>query len=221
VKLWSLKHWLIYSAIGIASCLLPYQSSAQGTDVGVSGGALVSVQSTDDTYQSPYLDQPIGGVGPGFGAGISMITERGFVAIGEFTTARYELEQQGRVVPNCSRIPRSFECTATTTKLHDSLVTGLVGYAFSAGRTKTLLLGGVSSLVDSATTNGLSIHGDESVNRGIGFTGGLGALVSLSPRVSIDVGARYTFIERSDREIEIGAGSSIFRVLGGIRVRLN
>jgi opacity protein-like surface antigen len=216
-----MKHWLICNAIVASSWLLPHQSFAQSTDIGISGGAVLSVQSTDDTYQSPYLDQPIGGVGPGFGAGISMISEHGFVAIGEFTTARYELEQQGRVVPNCSRMPRSFECTATTTKLHDSLVTGLVGYAFSGGRTKTLFLGGVSSLLDSATTNGLSIHGDDGVNRNIGFTGGLGALVSITPRVAIDFGARYTHIQRSDREIEIGAGSNIFRALGGVRVRLN
>jgi opacity protein-like surface antigen len=216
-----MKNWLIYTAIIIASWLLPNQSFAQDTDIGISGGALLSVQSTDDTYQSPYLDLPIGGVGPGFGAGVSVITGHGFVAIGEFTTARYEIDQTGRVVPNCSRIPRSFECTATPTKLHDSMLTGLAGYAFSGGRTKTLFLGGVSSIVDSATTNGISIHGDDDDHSGIGFTGGLGALVSITPRVAIDFGARYTFIKRSDREIEIGAGSSIFRILGGVRVRLN
>jgi opacity protein-like surface antigen len=196
------------------------EAAAQAVDVGINGVGVLSLQSTDDTFQSPYLGEPIGGLAPGFGAGVSFIGEGGFAMVGEITTARFELEQRGRVIPgNCIRIPQSSECSATT-RLHDSLLSGLIGYARSAGRTRTLLLAGLSTVLDSATTNGASIH-DDSSRRRLAYTGGLGVLVSLSPRVSIDAGARLTFADRSEEEIAIGAGSLIFRVLGGVRVRLN
>lgn len=196
-------------------------ATAQAVDVGITGAGVLSLQSTDDTFQSPYLNEPIGGLAPGFGGGVSVIGEGGFAMVGEITTARYELEQRGRVIPgNCVRIPQSSECSATT-RLHDSLLSGLIGYARSAGRTRTLFLAGLSTLLDSATTNGESIHDDDSSRRRLAYTGGLGVLVSVTPRVSIDAGARLTFAERSEEEISIGAGAMIFRVLGGVRVRLN
>jgi opacity protein-like surface antigen len=197
------------------------EAAAQAVDVGINGVGVLSLQSTDDTFQSPYLGEPIGGLAPGFGAGVSVIGEGGFAMVGEITTARFELEQRGRVIPgNCIRIPQSSECSATT-RLHDSLLSGLIGYARSAGRTRTLFLAGLSTVLDSATTNGASIHLDDSSRHRLAYTGGLGVLVALSPRVAIDAGARLTFADRSEEEIGIGAGSLIFRVLGGVRVRLN
>lgn len=209
------------SMVVAATLAMPQSANAQGTDVGLTGAALLSVQSTDQTWQSPYLDGHIGGAAPGFGAGVSVIGEGGFTAIAELTSARFERVQRGRVIPgNCIPIPLSFECSATT-RLNDSLLSGLIGYARSAGRTRTLFLGGLSTLLDSATTNGVSIHDNVDVGGRIGFTGGMDVLIAVAPRIAIGVGARYTFIARSEPEIAIGAGSMIVRVLGGVRVRLH
>ena len=211
---------LVTAAAAVSLLVMPTGATAQALDVGITGLGLLSLQSTDDTYQSPYLDEPIGGLAPGFGAGVS-VTAEGLAVVGEITTARFELEQEGRVIPgNCIRIPQSSQCTSTT-RLHDSLLTGLVGYVRSDGPTRMLFLGGISTLLDSATTNGVSIHDGVDVGIRLGVTAGVDVLIASTPRIAFSVGARYTYLPRTDQEIEIGAGASVLRILGGLRVRLN
>jgi hypothetical protein len=98
-----MKHWLIFVAVTIASCVPPHQSFAQGTDIGISGVGLVSIQPIDDAYVgSPYLSEGIGGFGPGFGAALNVIAPNGVVVVGEFSTARYSEELSGRLVEGCT-----------------------------------------------------------------------------------------------------------------------
>lgn len=215
-----MRSCLVTALVALSILVMPADATAQAVDVGITGVGLLSLQSTDDTWQSPYLDKPIGGLAPGFGAGVS-VTGEGIAVVAEITTARFELEQRGRVIPgNCIRIPQSSECTSTT-RLHDSLLTGLVGYARSDEPTRTLFLGGISTLLDSATTNGVSIHDTVDVGARIGFTAGVDVWIAAARRIAVSVGARYTYIARTEQEIEIGAGSSVLRILGGLRVRLN
>ena len=215
-----MRSYLVTAAATLWLLVMPTDTTAQALDVGVAGFGLLSLQSTDDTYQSPYLDEPIGGLGPGFGAGVS-VTAEGLAVVAEITTARFELEQEGRVIPgNCIRLPQSSQCRSTT-RLHDSLLTGLVGYVRSSGSTRMLFMGGISTLLDSATTNGVSIHDGVDVGARLAVTAGVDVLISAAPRIAFSVGARYTYLPRTDQEIAIGAGSNVLRILGGLRVRLN
>ena len=143
-----MKTWLGYALFLSLGAVLPQESFAQGVDVGISGVDLASIQPRDDTYiGGPYLNEGLGGDGSGFGAGVSAITPGGFVAAGEFTTARFELQQAGRLVGGSGM----GEGVAHTSRLQDSLLSGLIGYAMSAGRTRVLFLGGISAKLDSPT----------------------------------------------------------------------
>jgi hypothetical protein len=192
-------------------------ASAQGADIGVSGTGLVSFQPADDYYVGgPYLSGGgIGGFAPGFGIGISGIFANGFVAAGEYTTARFAHEQSGRLVPGGSG----------TTKLHDSLLAGLIGYAQKNGRTRTMFLGGVAALLDHPTVDTRSgehvVIGDDDSLQFV-LMGGLDVIVAASPRVSFVFGGRYAYIDRDEHSGRyLGIGSHVLRAGGGIRVRLN
>ena len=215
-----MKHWLIYSAIGIASWLLPHRSFAQGTDLGISGVGLLSIQPIDDTYVGgPYLSEGIGGVGPGFGAGLSVITSSGLVLGAEYSTAFFEQEQSGRLVggsgPN--------EGALHTTRLHDSLLSGLFGYCVGTSNTRVLLLGGIGATLDSPTIDGVPRDPDASVEDDewpVVLSGGVDVLQRLNPRTSLVIGARYSLIDRPETHRHLGIGSHILRIAGGVRVRL-
>lgn len=205
-------------------------ASAQGADIGVSGTGLVSFQPVDDYYVGgPYLSGGgVGGFAPGFGIGVSAILANGFVAAGEYTTARFAREQSGRLVPGdcfCPPNEASFVGGSGTTELHDSLLAGLIGYAKGSGRTRTMFLGGVAALLDHPTVDTRSgehvvIGEDESFR--FALTGGLDVLVAASPRVSFVFGGRYAYIDRDAHNGRyLGIGSHVLRAGAGIRVRLN
>jgi len=196
-------------------------AAAQGTDVGIRGVGLLSIQPVDEAYVgSPYLSEGIGGLAPGFGAGVNIVTSSGFVVAGEFTTARFTQEQSGRLVEGCSG---PSPCVQHTTELHDSLLSGLVGYAWSNGNTRVMLLGGASARLDEPTVDGEPREpfevGDELFP--LVPTGGIDVLQSLNSRTAVTFGARYSFIDRAENHQYLGIGPHVLRVTAGIRVRLN
>jgi hypothetical protein len=53
---------------------------------------LVSIQPGDGAYVGwPYLDKPLGGVGPGFAVGLSLIERRGFAVAAELSTQAIQI----------------------------------------------------------------------------------------------------------------------------------
>jgi hypothetical protein len=194
-------------------------ASAQ-SDVGIQGVALLSIQPIDDSYVgSPYLSEGIGGLAAGFGGGLSVITSSGFTIGGEYTTARYEQVQNGRLVLG----PFPLEQVPATTRLQDSLLSILGGYA-TRGSTRVAFLGGVSLRLDRATIN--DVEAEEYTTTGesvlpVGLTGGIDVLTPLASRVHMVFTARYTFNQRDERLQYLGIGPHIIRAGAGIRIRLN
>ena len=215
-----MKHHLVFAAVMIVSWFLPDQSFAQGPDIGISGVGLVSIQPVDDAYVgSPYLNEGIGGIGPGFGVGLNVITSNGFVAAVEYSTARFELEQSGRLVGGSTlneQVPH-------TTRLHDSLLTALGGVSFASGETRVLVLGGLGARLDSPTIDGDPRDASET-NHDRGWpvvpTGGLEVQRALSVRVSAVFGVRYAFNDRAENHRYLGIGPHILRIGAGLRMRI-
>jgi hypothetical protein len=212
-----MKRWLFCFAFMCSAMGSADDSFAQGTDVGISGVGSISVQPVDDTYVgSPYLSEGIGGVGPGFGAGVGVIFANGFVVAAEYSIARFETEQSGRLVAG--------EGNVVTTRLRDSLLSGLAGYATTAGSTRVQILGGVSAKLDLPTIDGVEIDFANSLEEEplpFALTAGVDILRRLSERASLVIGARYSFIERHERVQYLGIGPHVLRAGAGIRVRLN
>lgn len=221
-----MKGWVVVAVFLSVFALLPLEAFAQGIDVGVSGVGLVSIQPRDDTYiGGPYLNEGLGGIGPGFGTGVNVITASGFVVAGEFTMARYELIQYGRLVggfgPN--------EGAPHTSRLNDSLLSGLVGYGKTTGRTRALFLGGIGLILDSPTVDGVPQTIQDppdgstlgaATNFPLAVTGGIDVLRTLGTRTTLVVGGRYAFVERKNLNY-LGIGPHVLRIGAGIRVRIN
>ena len=202
----------------VAVLALPAPTLAQGADVGISGSALLSIQPIDDAYVgSPYLSEGIGGLGPGFGAGASVIAGNGFSVAFEFTKAWYEQQQSGRLV----RGPFPQESIPATTRLHDSLLSFLAGYA-TGGSTRLVFLGGVSLRLDRPTIDDVEAEdyeNDEEVMPAI--TGGVDLIHPVSSRVQVLITGRYTFNERDLRQQYLGIGPHIIRAGAGVRIKLD
>jgi hypothetical protein len=195
-------------------------SASAQVDVGVTPAALISFQPIDDSYVGgPYLSEGIGGVGIGFGAGLSVIAPNGFVVAAEWSTARFEQEQSGRLVGGAF----PYESVPHTTRLHDSLLSGLVGYAWSAGRTRVVILGGVGTRLDEPTIDGEPREPFEVGEERLPFvpTGGIDVLQPLSSRAAFVVGARYSYVDRPENHSYLGIGGQILRIAAGVRVRLH
>src|SRR4029453_3512429 len=177
---------------------------------------LVSVQPIDEAYVgSPYLNVGIGGWGPGFGAALNAIAPNGFAVVGEFTTARYSQEQEGRLIEGCTL---STPCLPHTTTLHDSILSGLGGYANTDGRTRLQFVGGIGAKLDSPAVDGDPREGSETNHdRGLPFvlTGGCDVRQSFHARVALVFGARYAYAQRAENQRYLGIGPHIFRASAG------
>ena len=195
---------------------------AQGLDVGISGVGLLSIQPIDDAYVgSPYLSEGIGGAAPGFGAALNVIAPNGFVVAGEFTTARYSQEQEGRLVEGCTV---STPCLVHTTTLHDSILSALAGYVNSGGRTRVQFVGGIGARLDSPEIDGEPRQASETNHdRGwpLVLAGGFDVMHALSARSALVVGARYGYGRRAENHRYLGVGPHMVRVSAGLRVRLH
>jgi hypothetical protein len=208
-----MKHRLIWLAVTIASWLVPQQSAAQGMDIGLSGVGLLSYQPVNKDYVGgPYLSDGMGGNGPGFGVAVSGIASNGFVFASELTTARYKKELYGRLIGGCGI---SSPCNTHITTLHDSILSGLIGYTRTSGNTRAQLLGGIGTLLDSPAIDGESGDWEWSWV----FIGGYEVLQSLNPRTALVFGARYTY--KTEDHPYLGIGPHIFRFSAGVRVKVN
>jgi hypothetical protein len=192
---------------------------AQGADIGISGVGLLSFQPIDDSYVgSPYLSEGIGGIGPGFGAGFNVIMPGGFAIGTEYTTAFYEQEQDGRLVLG----PFPLEHVPATTRLRDSLLHVMAGYAATDGAIRTVFLGGVSFKLDRATINDVEAE-EYQVDppAPVAFTGGVDVMRRLAARTDLLFSGRYTFNPRDTRLQYLGIGAHIIRAGVGLRIRIN
>jgi hypothetical protein len=195
--------------------LLPRESLAQSVNVGLSGAGLVSVQPSDDSYVGgPYLSEGLGGLAPGFGAGFNVIAGGGFVVAAELTAARFELQQSGRLVGG----PGINEGAPHTSRLHDTLLSGFIGYATPPGATRTLFLAGMGTLLDSPTVDGVD---RESTSSAVVLSGGVEVWRALGARTSLVVSGRYSFVERDLNLTYLGIGPHLLRFGVGLRVRIN
>jgi len=201
--------------------LLPHQAFSQSTDAGITVVGLASFQPGDDTYVGgPYLDGgAIGGVGPGVGVGANLIFSTGFLLAAEYTTAWFEREQGGRLVDGIYGGGGPH-----TTVLHDSLLSGLIGYATSGGQTRVQILGGLSAKLDVPTVDDVSR--DEAFSTVDDefpwvITSGVDVRREMSNRVALVVGARYSFIDRRTSYQYLGIGPHVLRATVGLRLRVN
>jgi hypothetical protein len=201
----------------IAITLVATNASAQA-DIGVSASALMSLQPIDHGYVgSPYLSEGIGGVGPGFAAGLSAIAANGLVISAEYTTARFEQEQSGRLV----RGGFPLEGIPATTRLRDSLLSVLVGYARGKS-TRLMFVGGLSLRLDRPTIDDAEAERYDNDDGVLPvFTGGVDVLHPLSSRTQLVISGRYSMNERDTRQQYLGVGPHIVRAGAGIRITLN
>jgi hypothetical protein len=215
-----MKQRLIRGLLAGLLWFLPHQSFAQTTEAGITFVGLASIQPIDDAYVGgPYLSEGIGGVAPGFGVGGNVIWSNGVTVAIEYTTAHFEREQGGRLVDGVYGGGGPH-----TTRLKDSLLSGLAGYVAGTGTTRVMILGGVSAKLDLPTVDGVEREDLESEDENtfpLVFTGGVDVIRALSGRVSLTFGARYSFIDRKVSLQYLGIGRDVLRAGVGIRVRLN
>lgn len=215
----------VFSAALLLLLLAPGAALAQA-DAGIAIAGLLSIQPVDETWiGSPYLDEGIGGLAPGFSVGVNLIGANGFTLMGELsTTQALEQFQTGRLVW-ANRSNFSHEGSATT-RLRDTLISGLAGYATSTTTRRVVFVGGLSYVHTTLRQDDLDVEdqvGDYGLEgkRRFAPTAGIDVLQRLSTRVSLLIGARYSWLGRPEVSDQTGAGEHLLRLGGGLRVRLN
>ena len=195
------------------------------TEVGIAITGLVSLQPVNDSWVgSPYLDEGIGGWRPGLAIGANLITDHGFALIGELsTTAAFEQFQTGRLIwANTDRLSRE---GSATTRLRDTLISGLVGYASSTPTRRVVFAGGLSYVHTMLMEDDLVVEDQTEFGlegkRRFALTGGIDFLQRLSSRVALVIGGRYSWLGRPEVADQTGAGEHIIRVGAGVRIRIN
>jgi hypothetical protein len=223
-----------WRGVVLGACMavaFPITSWAQGTEISVGASGLLSVQPIDDAYVGdPYLSNGIGGLGPGMSAAFTIVTERGLIVAGEFSTAWFETEQSGRLVPApCPPNTPSNECPfvggISTTQLNDSLLGALVGYSAQRGVTQVQVLGGAYFPLDRPTVNGQplpeSTASDTQPDLPVALGGGLDVVQGVATRAALVIGARYIYVPRDEPSQFLGIGPHLIRAGVGVRIRLN
>ena len=188
------------------------------TDAGITAAALLSFQPIDDAYVGePYLSEGVGGIGPGFGAGVNVITSSGFVVATEYTTAYYKKEHSGRAV--LGGFP--LEHVLATTRLRDSYLSAMLGYA-TKGTTRLVFFGGLSARLGLTTINGEDaerFQGEDDEMWPV--TGGMDIVRPIASRAQFVITGRYTYDRRSSRLTQLGIGPHVIRGGVGVRIRVN
>jgi hypothetical protein len=218
-----MKSWITRSMLVALLLPLPGTAFAQA-NVGFSVAGIMSLQPVNEEWVgSPYLDEGIGGTQPGVAAGIDVVLENGFTVIGEISTTRtFEQFQRGRLIW-ANRSALSNEGSGTT-RLRDTLFSGLAGYSTSNRSTRIVVLGGISGVRTTLTEDDLVV--DEQSEFGLegrrhfALTGGVDFLQRLSSRASLLIGARYSRLGRSENADQTGAGEQLIRIGVGVRVGL-
>jgi hypothetical protein len=208
-------------------CAIPARATAQRNEAAVSGIGVVALHLPDNRYEGgPYLNEAMGGVAPGVGVGIHFIERSGLMLAAEYSMSFLSREQRGRLVPG-PRPPTpdgSFVGGSVTTKLRDSLLSGLVGYAIRrSGQTRAIVLFGLALRLDDPRidhTTGDTVVDAEDDSR-FALTGGFDVLRPLSPRLSVTGGVRYALIPRSRQHQYLGIGPHLIRGGVGLRFAIN
>ena len=211
------RAWVGRLAYGILSIAMTAATSrnvhAQSfTSVGVNATGLMSLQPVDDTYvgpSGPYLDEGLGGVGPGFAVGLNVITHRIALVI-EYSMAWLSADQQGRLVPGGT----------AHTQLHDAMLTALVGTDGSVGPMRSQLLAGISQVLDDPTANGESIYEKGSHGpRRQALTVGLDVTSATASRVNFVATIRVSpWVGRTTGAQLLGIGEFVVRAGVGVRI---
>lgn len=209
---------MIRTALAILLAILVLASArpalAQGVDVGVIGTALISIE-TESSYaggaNGTYLDDGLGGRGPGFGVSLDASAPSGLTGVVEFSSARMKTVQRGRLVGG----------GPVTTALDDSMLIGMIGWAKGVHHRFTLLAGGGRSF-GTPSIDGETLADDNIDNRSrFVLTAGLNAAHHLSSRMSLVGTARYLKLTRTSRVDELGISDHVYRFGAGLRIRLN
>jgi hypothetical protein len=175
------------------------------TEVGIQALGLVSVQPVDESWVGmPYLNEGLGGIGPGFGAGINAVMPNRLTISAEFTMAWFSKLQEGRLVSG------SREGVTAVNTLHDALLSGLIGYSQRDGNTEVRYLIGGATLLSDRSKAGAPVV----------VTGGIDVLQAFSRRASLVVTARYTYVPRNGDGTSLAAGPHVMRVGAGVRIRV-
>ena len=215
-----MKLWIAHGVLAALSLFLPHQAFAQ-TNVGISVAGIMSFQPVNETWLGgPYLDEGIGGIEPGIAAGLDVIFNSGFAVIGEMSTTRtFEQFQRGRLIW-ANR--NNFNEGSATTRLRDTLFSGLVGSSTSNRSQRVVMAGGISGVMTRLTEDELVV--DEQSEFGLegrrhfALTGGVDFLQRLSSRASLLIGARYSWLGRSENADQTGAGEHLIRIGAGVRI---
>ena len=193
-------------------------TAARGQDappkVSLAGLGLVSIQPVNDAYiGSPYLDEGLGGIGPGFAVGVRAAIDRLALAV-EYSWATLEVEQSGRLVGGTA-----------TGGLQDGLLSFLIGGGWwPSSSVELTMLGGPSLLLGSPTRDGVPI--DQVANPADEGEGTLSLTVGsdltkwCNQRIGLTAGARYTLVPRSRRAEEFGIGRHVIRAGVGVEIKL-
>lgn len=219
--------------VAVVATASAVSAQVQETQATAGGSLLLSLQPVDDFYVGgPYLNEGIGGLGPGMALTFNVVTPPGLVIAGEFSTAWFEVEQGGRLVPGACRVPTpdcSYVGGSGTTRLHDSMLSGLVGVSRGQHRTRVHFLGGISWILKGPTVDGVELLLDRDAHdrrfarssRPVVGTGGFDVTHGLTGRLSFAGGARYSYVRRNEQLRYLGIGNHLLRFGAGLRVRLN
>lgn len=195
-----------------ATMVVPTRALAQPVEVGINTAGLVSIQPVDSTYvgpSGPYLNRGLGGIGPGLSAGLNVVANR-VALVFEYNTAWLSAEQQGRLVSG----------SIGTGRLRDSMITALAG-AQLGRRGQVQLLGGISHLGGTPTSNGQPRTDFDGTLRRVAITGGFDFVARAGRRASLLVTARvYPRLQRSESARQLGVGRDVYRAGVGVRWRL-
>jgi hypothetical protein len=184
------------------------EASAQSPDIGIGGTGILSLQLTDESnVGATYLDEPIGGWGPGFGVFVTAIAGSGLTVSGEFTRSNYTAEQG---------LPPGSEPAHT---LDQSLASGYLGYTIRDDSVMASFLGGVSWVFEELALSGFDT--EHPLSPPLAFGGGVDVAIRMSGPLAIVTSAKYTYLlGRHETQGEIGMRSHVFRFGVGLRLRV-
>ena len=195
---------LIRSA-AIAVLVVATDAAAQ-TDVGLNAVGLVSIQPVDESWVGmPYLNEGLGGIGPGLGTGIHAVKANGFTFGAEVSIAFFSAEQEGRLISG------STTGITEVNTLHDALLTGLAGYSQRHGNTEVRYLAGAGTLLSDQSKADFPFVP----------TAGIDVVQSVSGPIAVLITGRYAYVTRTSNGTALAAGPHLIRAGAGIRIKLN
>jgi hypothetical protein len=184
------------------------------TDVALSLQGGVSWRPVDYAYVgNPYLDEGLGGLGPGFTLGADVRSRRLVFAF-EYGYSRIDVVQTGRLVPGTAE-----------GQLREHLYSFLAGASvWSSSGALLAVLGGFTVSPSEPRQDGTPIDASmdpsEEEKGWAGLTVGANYASRLKGRLDFVASGRYSFLPRSRRAEELGVSHHGLRFAVGVRIRL-